>query len=297
MNPNEHSFSNVEQHLIDWVLRLVRSDSKWLGRILLRGLRFVWRHKPIPTESSPQAAIAAPTGPYAIRRRQQIGDLLLWVPHGIESCLIDDLTGGFGYSHLTVDTGEGDLPTGKPVMAEITVGQVVARRFQDEYAGRAYARLPLSKTGLDVEAFVACVKSRFGEPYGILEALTLGEIDDPAKQVCSSLASGCLPEAVRRQIAKTRRLGLLRPTSVSVHSPAIAPKTNVFVSPNGFAEYFGAPGGQKVRKADFLVQPCPVEASVKSVVRKHGWKAVLILGAAVALAGGLLLLIIKLCRR
>lgn len=266
MNPNEHSFSNVEQRLINWVLRLVRSDSHWLGRVLLRGLRFVWRHKPIPTEGRPEATLAAPTGPYATRRRQQIGDLLLWVPRGIESCLIDDLTGGFGYSHLTVDTGEVDLPTGKPVMAEIAVGQVVARRFQDEYPGRAFARVPLSTTGLDVEAFVACVKSRFGEPYAILEALTLGEIDDPAKQVCSGLASGCLPEAVRRQIAQTRRLGLLRRTSVSVHSPSSAPETKVFVSPNGFAQYFGAPRGAKVRAADLLVKPCPVLASVAATV-------------------------------
>jgi hypothetical protein len=296
MDQRGTSLLNVEQKLIDWILRLVRSDFKWLGRILLRGLRFAWRHKPLPTESSPKEAIATPTGPYATNRRRQIGDLLLWVPHGIESFIINDLTGGFGYSHLTVDTGEGDLPTGKPVMAEVTVGQVVERKFQDEYAGRSYVRIPLLKTGVDVEAFVACVKSRLGEPYGILEALTLGEIDDPAKQVCSSLASGCLPEAVRREIAKTRRLGLLRRTSVSVHSPSNAPETKVFVSPNGFAQYFGAPKGENVREADFLVNPCPVEASVKSVVRKHGWKAVLILGAAGALTAGALLLIIKYSR-
>jgi len=195
-------------------------------------------------------------------------------------------------THITVDTGESDLPTGKPVMAEATVGQVVARKFQDEYATRPYVRLPLSITGLDVEAFVACVKSRLGEPYGVLEALTLGEITDPAKQVCSTLASDCLPEAVRHEIAKTRRLGLLHRNSVSVHSPSRAPETKVFVSPNGLAQYYGAPRGEKVHKANFLVEPNAVKSSMKAAVRKHGRKALWLLGAAGALAAGVVILVL-----
>jgi len=281
-----------EAVLIEWIIRLVQSDFNWLGHHLLRWLRFAWRHKPVPTESGPKEASAVPTGPYATKRRRQMGDLLLWVPRRIESFIIDDLTGGFGYSHLTVDTGENDLSTGKPVMAEVTVGQVVEHKFQDEYADRAYARLPLSKTGVDVEAFVACVKSRWGEPYDNLEALTLGEIVNPAKQICSSLASECLPETVRREIAQTRRLGLLPRTSVSVHSPANAPKTKAFISPNGFAQYFGAPRGGKLHGTDVLVEPHPVASSAKSVIRKHGWKVVLILGAAAALTAGIVLLIL-----
>lgn len=296
MDQNDNSSLKVERKLIEWITRLVRSDFKWLGRTLLRGLRFAWRHQPVPTESSPKEAIASPTGPYATKRRRHMGDLLLWVPIRINSFIIDDLTGGFGYSHVTVDTGEVDLPTGKPVMAEVTVGQAVGRKFQDEYASRDYARIPLSKTGVDAEAFVACVKSRLGEPYDNLEALTLGEIDDPAKQVCSSLASDCLPETVRREIAKTRRLWLLPRTAVSVDSLPNAPKTKVFISPNGFAQYYGAPKGKELRGTDFLVEPHPVEISVKGVVRRHGWKAVLILGAAGALTAGTLLLIIKYSR-
>jgi hypothetical protein len=186
MDQNDNSFLKVERNLIEWIIHLVRSDFKWLGRILLKALRFAWRHKPSPIERSPKEAIAYPTGPYATERRRQMGDLLLWVPLRIESFIIDDLTGGFGYSHITVDTGEVDLPTGKPVMAEVTIGQVVERKFQDEYAGRAYVRVPLSKTGVDAEAFVACVISRLGEPYSNLEALTLGEIDNPA-----SLQNAC----------------------------------------------------------------------------------------------------------
>jgi len=215
------------------------------------------------------------------------------VPRWMESFIIDDLTGRFGYSHVTVDTGEVDLPTGKPVMVEVTVGQKVERKFHDEYGGRAYARIPLSKTGVDAEAFVTCVKSMLGEQYDTLEALTLGEIDDPAKQMCSSLAADCLPEAVRREIAKARRLGLLRRTSVSVHSPSKAPETKVFISPNGFAQYYGAPKGKKLHEPNFLVEPSPLETSVKAVVRKHGWKAGFILVAAGVLTAGTLLLIIK----
>jgi hypothetical protein len=293
MDQNDNSFMNVERKLIEWILGLLRSDFKWLGRILLKGLRFAWRHHPGPTESSPKEAIAIPTGPYATKRTQQMGDLLLWVPRRIESFIIDDLTGSFGYSHVSVDTGEVDLPTGKPVMAEVTIGQTVERKFQDEYADRAYARIPLSKAGVAAEAFVACVKSRLGEQYGDLEALTLGEIDDPAKQVCSSIASECLPETVQREIAKARRLRLLRRASVSVHSHSNAPKTKVFISTNVIAQYYGAPKGKKLRETDFLVEPCPVDTSVKGVVRKHGWKAGLILGAVGALTAGTLLLIIK----
>jgi len=281
----EKGFLKLEKKINEWIIRLVRSDFQWLGRILLKGLRFAYRHRPIPVESSPKEAVSAPTGPYAVKRREQTGDLLLWVPHKINSFIIDELTGRFGYSHISVDTGEVDLPTGKPVMVEAMVGQRVERKFQDEYASRPYARIPLSKTGVDGEAFTARVISRLGEPYDIVEALTLGEIDDPAKQMCSGLASECLPESLKDEIARARRWGLLRRSSVSVYSPANTPAMKIFISPNGFAEYYGAPKGKKLGEPDFLVEPRPVDVSVKSVVRRHAWKAGLVLGIAVALAG------------
>jgi hypothetical protein len=255
MHQKESSFLKRERKLNEKIIRLVRSDFRWLGRFLLKGLRFAYRHRPAPIESSPKEAVTYPTGPYAVNPKGQVGDLLIWVPRGIDSFLIDDLTGRYGYSHITVDTGEVDLPTGKPVMIEVTVGQVVERKFQDEYGDRGCARIPLSKTGLDGEAFVDCVKSRLGEPYDNLEALTLGEIDDPAKQMCSGLASDCLPEKVRREFAKARRLGLLSRTSVSDHSHPHAPGTKIFISPNGFAQYYGAPKGEKLGKTCFLVEP------------------------------------------
>jgi len=261
MNQNDNSFLKVERKLIEWILGLIRSDFKWLRRTVLKGLRFARRHQPGPIERSPKEATSYPTGPYAVKRRQQMGDLLLWVPFRIESFIIDDLTGGFGYSHLTVDTGEVDLPTGKPVMMEVTIGQVVERKFQDEYPNRPFVRIPLSKTGVDTEAFITCVISKMGESFSDLEALTLGQIDDPAKQVCSSLASECLPETIRRNIAKARRLLLVHRTSVSVHSNYDAHETKVFISPNGFAQYYRIPKGGKVRKPDLLVEPQPLDIS------------------------------------
>jgi hypothetical protein len=293
MDQSDNSFLELEQKLIEWIIGLVRSDFEWLGRILLQGLRFAYRRRPVPIESNPKEAVTYPTGPYTTNRREQMGDLLLWVPRRIESFIIDDLTGRFGYSHITVDTGEVDVPTGKPVMVEVTIGQSVERSFQDEYAGRAYARIPLSKTGVDGEAFVNCIKSRLGERYDNLEALTLGEIDDPAKQMCSGLAAECLPESVRREIAKARRLGLLSRTSVSDHSHPNAPETKVFISPNGFAQYYGAPKGKNLGKPDFQVEPHQVETSMKAVVRRHGWKVVLILSFACTLTAGAILLLIK----
>jgi hypothetical protein len=266
---NEHSFLKSERKLIEWILGLIRSDSKWFRRTLLRGLRIAKRHRLDPIERNPSETTVLPTGPYDVNRKHQRGDLLLWVPRRIESFIIDDLTGAFGYSHLTVDTGEVDLPTGKPVMMEATIGQVVERKFQDQYGSRPFARILLSKTGVDTQEFITCVISKMGEPFNDLEALTLGEIDDPSKQVCSSLAAECLPETIRRNIANARRMLLLSRTSVSVHSPDNASETKVFISPNGFAQYYRIPEGGKVHRPDFTVEPHPIDIFIKRVVFKN----------------------------
>ena len=255
MSSKDNYYLEKERKPIEWIIYRVRTNFKWMEHPLLKRLRFAWRHHPSPRENNFKEAIACPTGPYESNRNQQIGDLLLWVPRRIESYLIDDLTGGYGYSHCTVDTGEMDLPTGKPIMVEVTIGQRVERKFQDEYPGRAYVRIPLSKIGMDPEAFLACVLSSLGEPYDNLEVLTLGEIDDPAKQVCSGLAADCLPEREKRKIATAHRSGLLRRASVSVHSPSNAPKVKIFISPNGFAQYFGAPNGHELQELDYQVDP------------------------------------------
>jgi hypothetical protein len=211
------------------------------------------------------------------------------VPRGIDSYLIDHLTGGYGYSHATVDTGEIDVPTRKPVMAEITVGQTVTHKFQDQYGLRAYVRVPLAEARVDVRQFVACVESKMGEQYDMLDALTLGMIEDPVKEVCSGLVADCLPEEELRTIARSKRLGLLQKGSVSIHSKLEVVKVRAFVSPNGLAEYYGAPRGNRVHEPNMRVDPKPVSRSVKRAAalatRHQGWKVAA--GALAALALGL----------
>ncbi len=257
-------------------MQLVRSDMRWVGRGLLKALRLVWHRRTIRPEHAPPGT-PEPTGPFRETRPEQAGDLLIWVPRRINSYLIDDLTGGYGYSHTTVDLGENDMPTGKPVMAEITVGQTVRHKFIDEYGERAYVRVPLRRAGVNVDKLLNCVKSKMGEQYDTWDALTLGEITDPAKEVCSGLVADCMPEDEVRDIAKAKRLGLLHRGSVSVHSKLDAPSVRAFVSPNGFAEYYGAPRGRKITRPDTVAEPKPVDATVgrmaQAAARRHGWKA------------------------
>ena len=219
---------------------------------------------------------------------------MLRVPRRIDSYLIDDLTGGYGYSHSTIDTGEIDVPTRKPVMAEITIGQTVTRSFQDEYGARAFVRVPLAEAGVNVREFIECVKSKMGEQYDGLGAITLGEIREPAKEVCSQLAADCLPQSTLRQIADAKRLGLLHQRSVSVHSKRNAKKTRAFISPNGFAEYYGMPRGREVSERDTRSALRPVQGSRSGVAggaaRRHGWKVA-------ALALGIILLALIVSRR
>ena len=267
--------------------QLVRSDMRWLGRGLLKALRWAWRGRTVETEHATTAGTPEPTGPFRAARPAQAGDLLIWVPRRINSYLIDDLTGGYGYSHTTIDLGEVDVPTGRPVMAEITVGQTVRHKFIDEYGPRAYVRVPLSQAGINIQKFMECVKSKMGEQYDTWDALTLGEITDPAKEVCSGLVADCMPEDELRDIARAKKLGLLHRRSVSIHSKLDVAEVRAFVSPNGFAEYYGAPRGRRVTKPDTLVRPRPVDATMgrmaQAAARRHGWKLAAGLAAAALL--------------
>src|SRR5512147_1218119 len=77
-----------------------------------------------------------PTGPFQTVVEDHKGDLLLFVPRNQISRLINDLTGRYGYSHLAIDCGEIDVPSGRRVMIEATVGAGVHYSFQDEYGPR-----------------------------------------------------------------------------------------------------------------------------------------------------------------
>jgi hypothetical protein len=122
-----------------------------------------------------------------------------------------------------------------------------------------------------------------GEQYDGWEAITLGRIQDPSKQVCSGLAADCLPEKERKRIAWARRLGLIHQRSVSVHSRPNADKTDEFVSPNGFAEYYGAPKGKEITRPDMKIRPKRIEINLETVAtaatQRHGWKILLAGGA------------------
>ncbi len=243
------------------VLVLIETGLKGLAHTILKAVRLKRRNEPIPIERDPKTIAKLPTGPYKTTRRAQVADLLLFVPRGLNSFLIDDMTGGYGYSHAAVDCGEVDEPTGRAVMIESTVGRTVERTFVDQYGPRPYVRIRLTKARINPEPYCECVKSKLGQPYDDLEALTWGQIDDPAKQVCSDLAAVCLPDEVREDIARASRLFLLRRHAVSVHSRPEEHGVREFISPNGFAEYFGAPKGEDIKGPDQLVIPRVVTSS------------------------------------
>ncbi len=276
-----------------------------------------------------------PAGPFVQGAAVDAPALLFFVPRRLRSRLIDGATGGYGYSHVAVDCGEIDQPTGKRVMIESVPGRVVHRSFQDEYGARPFARAPLAwfalpapggaaaasdarrmdgaagpgdrgtqagpdgseggdggepargdgqvaargpgpmagggqgtseapapagspaaAAGIDLAAFCQALLSKLGQPYDNLEALTWGEVDDPAKQICSNLVTVCLPRPVLEDMARRQALGRLPRRSMSVRNSS-TPEFRAFVSPNALAAYFGAPPGERLRRPDVLVRRPP----------------------------------------
>jgi hypothetical protein len=196
-----------------------------------------------------------PTGPFKLEGESYRCSLLIFVPRNPVSALINDATGGYGYSHLAVDCGELDLPSGQRVMIEATYGHGVHNSFQDEYGKRKFVRIPLEKTGVDARKFHDCIHSKLGEKFDYEEALTIGLIHDPAKQICSDLATVCLPEMIRTNIAAYHEAGHLHALSAA-RLPGDSTKSfHLFVTPNGFAEYFGAPKGMELDGPDQLSEP------------------------------------------
>lgn len=269
----------AREHKIEGLItQLFHLDLQWIGSALMRITRLFSQGHPVQPQNEPKQHPEIPTGPFLMTRKHHRGDLLIWVPRRFDSYLIDDITGQYGYSHVSIDCGEINVPNGKPVMIESTVGQTVKNAYQDTYGPRTHVRIPLAKAGIDPEQFCSCVQSKIGEAYDPLEALTLGEIDDPAKQVCSNLAAVCLPDEVRRDISRARQLGLVRRSAVSVHSKPSDHNLREFISPNGFAQYFGAPKGKKIRnKEEVYVNPRPVTSTSEPFIRHYGWRAVVLL--------------------
>jgi hypothetical protein len=183
-----------------------------------------------------------------------IGDVLLFVPRNEVSRTINSLTGKYGYSHMAIDCGEVDKPSGRRVMIEATVHAGVHYAFQDEYGKRPFVRIPLRKVGVDVQKFCECIHAKVGEKFDDLEAITVGMLDNPARQICSDLATVCLPEEMRNQIARYHHRAVIHPLS-AVKDERPGPVFRLFMSPNGFAEFLGAPLGKELAEPDQLAIP------------------------------------------
>jgi len=205
-----------------------------------------------------------PTGPMRDGGEGRESSLLIFVPRNTVSALINDMTGRYGYSHLAVDCGEIDIPTGKRVLIESTFGHGVHHSFQDEYGERKFVRIPLEKAGVNTAEFYACIYSKLGEKFDYEEALTIGLVHDPKRQICSDLATACLPDTVRTDIARYHQQGFLHShAAMRLHEVSNENKpVRLFVTPNGFAEYFGAPKGEQLAGPDQLAEPIlPAERS------------------------------------
>ncbi len=195
-----------------------------------------------------------PSGPFQTAFNESEGDLLLFVPRNEISRTINSLTGRYGYSHLAIDCGEIDISSGRRVMLEVTMGLGVHYAFQDEYGKRPFVRIPLREIGMDVQKFCECVHAKVGEKFDNLEAITLGILDNPARQICSDLATVCLPDEMRAKIARYHKRAVIHPLS-AVRDVLPGSGFRLFMSPNGFAEFLGAPRGPQLKGPDELVHP------------------------------------------
>jgi hypothetical protein len=266
------------------ITHLIKADASHSASLLLRLARLQHRNKRAGREDAVAPDAPKPRGPFTADAGHPCA-LLVFVPLSLKSRLIDDATGGYGFSHVAIDCAEVDQDTGKHVMTESTMQDVVHRSFQDRYGSRPFARIPLSQLGVKAEKFRACVNEKLGEPYDDEEALTWGAVDDPAKEVCSDLAANCLASELRTDIARELLAGRLRRLSVSVHR-RFRKEPRVFVSPNGFAQYFCAPPGSQLTAPDTLVTPKrPLTAkSLAGLKRGRAGLVVLTLICAVLIA-------------
>lgn len=210
-----------------------------------------------------------PAGPFQMTEEARAGDVLLFVPRNEVSRTINNLTGKYGYSHMAIDCGEVDKPSGRRVMIEATVHAGVHYAFQDEYGKRPFVRLPLRKAGVDVQTFCECIHAKVGEKFDDLEAITVGILDNPARQICSDLATVCLPEEMREEIARYHRKAVIHPLS-AVKDEQPGPGFRLFMSPNGFAEFLGAPLGKELAGPDQLAEP-HLQASQRDSLSWRFW--------------------------
>jgi hypothetical protein len=143
--------------------------------------------------------------------------------------------------------------------------------FQDEYGKRPFVRLPLRSVSVDVEQFGACVRAKVGEKFDDLEAITVGILDNPARQICSDLATTCLPDSMRQEIARCHRRAVIHPLAAIVDRKSDL-SLRLFMSPNGFAEFLGAPKGSDLVRPDQLAEPYIQNCSNEPGLFEKLWK-------------------------
>jgi len=221
-------------------------------------------------DTEPPLEKSMPAGPFRAATGKSEMALLLFVPRNEIGRTINDLTGRYGYSHLAVDCGEIDVPTGRRVMIEATVGPGVHYAFQEEYGKRPFVRIPLLNTGMDEQQFCECVHLKVGEQFDNLEVVTLGILDNPARQICSDVVTVCLPEEMREKIACSHKGKVLHPLS-AVRDEMHGTEIRLFISPNGFAEFFGAPRGNELKELGQLAEP-QIQESCNEELFPKLWK-------------------------
>lgn len=109
-----------------------------------------------------------------------------------------------------------------------------------------------------------------GDKFDNLEAITLGILDNPARQICSDLATNCLPEDIHDEIALCHRRAVIHPlAAVRDERPGL--RIRLFMSPNGFAEFFGVPPGWQIREPNQVIEP-HIQNSSDVKIPEQLWK-------------------------
>ena len=117
--------------LLAWVIkRMYDNDVELLAHTLLRLVRLWHRHRPVRDDPGPVANPADPQGPFAGSRKDQVGDMLIFVPRSLESYLIDTATGRYGYSHVAIDCGGKDGSINQCANVTRNAGRMVVTAIQ-----------------------------------------------------------------------------------------------------------------------------------------------------------------------
>ena len=195
-NKNIKPAPPAEQALYQIAEQFIAVGARMGAAPFLKILRFLRRNEQPLNENKQGITPTTLVGPFHLASKDPIVALLLFIPRSLESRLIDDLSGRYGYSHLTVDVGEIDTPTGKPVMTESMPNTRVHRSFQDEYGPRPFLRIPinawLARFGMTPGEFRACVQNKLGEAYDVVEVLTWGA-DSRPRSPGMQRPGGCVP--------------------------------------------------------------------------------------------------------